>query len=106
MAEEQKKTRRRRNPPRSPLEYENRLIHLSYQQAEKQMEDGTAPAAVITHFLKLGTERERLERAKLEQETELARAKVMSLERAERTEEMFKQAIEAMSNYKGSAPDG
>ena len=93
MAEEQKKTRRRRNPPRSPLEY------------EKQMEDGTAPAAVITHFLKLGTERERLERAKLEQETELARAKVMSLERAERTEEMFKQAIEAMTNYKGSVPD-
>lgn len=103
MVENEKSPKRRRTPPKTPVEYENRLISLAMKQAERQLADGTAPAAVVTHYLKLGTVREEIERDKLRQETELARAKVEALEREERTQEMFDEAIKAMSRYKGSA---
>ena len=58
---------------------ERQLIALAFDTAEKQMLDGTASAQVITHYLKLGTPRERLERKKLEEENALLRAKVENI---------------------------
>jgi hypothetical protein len=57
---------------------------------------------VITHFLKLGTERERLERVKLEQETLLAQAKVEQLAMAGRIEELYSEAMDAFRGYQPS----
>ena len=56
---------------------------------------------VITHFLKLGTERERLEREKLEKENELLRAKTEAIESGEEMKGLYEEAIKAMRNYAG-----
>ena len=64
--------------------------------------EGTASSQVITHFLKLGTERERLEREKLEQENLLTREKINSLRSEKDAKQMYKDAIAAMKKYGGN----
>ena len=54
-------------PARTPEARENQLIALAIDQAEKQLRDGTASSQVITHFLKLGSSRERMEKELLEE---------------------------------------
>lgn len=91
----------RRPPAKTPEGRENQLISLAIDLAEKQLQEGTATSQVITHFLKLGTERERLERQKLEQENLLIQEKINSMKSAERVEELYQNAISAMKSYNG-----
>ena len=81
---------------------ENQMISLAVDLAEKQLRDGTASAQVITHYLKLGATTQRLEMAKLENENKLLEAKTKALESAERVEELYTNAINAMRNYSGA----
>lgn len=92
-------------PALSPESKNNELIALATALAERQIREGTASSQVICHYLKMGTEKERLERVKLEEENKLLRAKTASIESSQRTEELFREAIEAMSRYKGSSGD-
>lgn len=97
----QKRGRRRRAPATTPEARENQLISLSYDVAEKQLEEGTASAMVLTHFLKLGTARARLEEKKLEQENILLAARTEALENSTKIEELYSKALKAMSDYQG-----
>jgi len=69
--------------------------------AEEQLMKGTASAQVITHYLKLGTEREKLERDRLRSENKLLIAKVEALESSVRLDEMYAEALRAMRSYQG-----
>lgn len=90
----------RMQPPAiSPDAREKQLINLAINLAEKQLAEGTASAQVITHYLKLGSMREKLEREKLEKENELLRAKTEALESARRVEELYSEAIRAFKSY-------
>lgn len=93
--------RPRRPPARTPNAREQQLIALAVDEAERQIVSGRASAQVITHFLKLGTEREKLEQQRLTQENELLKAKVDALASAARVEELYDQAIKAMRSYAG-----
>ena len=95
---------RNRRPAYTPDARENQLIALAMDAAEKQLIEGTASSQVIAHFLKLGSSRGRLEKAKLERETALLEAKKETLESAQRTEEIYAKALEAMKRYSGSDP--
>jgi hypothetical protein len=77
------------------------MVSHAIDLAEKQILDGTASSQVVTHFLKLGSTRERLEQARLESENELARAKIESIESQKRVEELYVDAIRAMRSYIG-----
>jgi hypothetical protein len=66
-----------------------------------QLEKGTASAQVITHYLKLGTTRERLEQERLKGENALLKAKVEALASAARVEELYANALKAMRAYSG-----
>jgi hypothetical protein len=77
------------------------MIELADQLAERQMREGTASAQVITHYLKLGSSRERLEQEKLGLEQELLRAKTEQIASSARQEELFSEAIRAMRAYQG-----
>jgi hypothetical protein len=93
---------RPRRPAAKTIEArERQLVALAFDVAEQQMLDGTASAQVITHYLKLGTPRERLERKKLEEENALLRAKVEGMASAARVEELYEGAIRAMRAYSG-----
>jgi hypothetical protein len=95
-----------RRPPARTLEgRENQLIAKAYELAEKQIDDGSASAQVITHFLKLGTEREKLERQKLTKETLLLQAKIDGAASQARVEELYGKALNAMRAYAGQDPD-
>lgn len=77
------------------------MIELADQLAERQLREGTASAQVITHYLKLGSSRERLEQHKLGLETELVKAKTEAIANQAKTEELFANAIKAMRMYQG-----
>lgn len=94
---------RTRAPALTPEAREAQLINMAMTAAEKQMEEGTASAQVITHFLKLGTERARLERERIAAEVELANAKVESIRSQQTSEELYREAIEAFRSYGGSS---
>lgn len=88
-------------PARTPEARENQLISLAVDLAETQLREGTASAQVITHFLKLATKRAELEREKLVQENKLLEAKTDSLQSQKKTEELYRDALEAMKSYSG-----
>lgn len=79
------------------------MISMAMDLAEKQLLDGTASAQVISHYLKLGSTRERMEQERLVKENELLTAKVEMLASAKRVEELYEQALNAMRNYSGQA---
>lgn len=92
---------RRRPPAKTPEERENRMISLATNLAERQLEDGSATAQVITHFLKLGSTREKLEQEKLRRENELLETKAEVMASAKRVEELYATALDAMRSYAG-----
>lgn len=95
-------TRRSSRPALTPEARENQLISLAVDVAEEQLRNGTASSQVITHYLKLGSTKERLEREKLERENELLRAKAEAMQSAQRVEELYTNALNAMRNYSGN----
>lgn len=93
-------------PGLTPEARENQLISLAVDLAERQLIEGTASSQVITHYLKLGSTREKLERERLEEENKLLKAKTEQLQSMKRMEELYADAITAMKNYSGQGdPD-
>lgn len=80
---------------------ENEMVSLAIDLAERQLSEGTASSAVIVHYLKLGSTKERLEKEKLRQENELLKAKTEALQSAKRVEELYSEALNAMRAYAG-----
>ena len=92
-------------PALTPEARENQMISLAVDLAEKQLQEGTASSQVITHYLKLGSMRERLEREKLADENKLLRAKTKSIEEAADMKDLYVNAIKAMARYSGNGDD-
>lgn len=99
----------RRKPQRRPAlteeGRENQLISSAIDLAEKQIAEGTASSQVITHFLKLGSTREKLEQDRLRRENQLLESKVEMLASAKRVEELYESALNAMRLYSGRIND-
>lgn len=90
-----------RRPALSEEARENQIIADAYDLAEKQIREGTASSQVITHFLKRGSMKEKLEMERLKEENKLLRAKTKSLEDQGEYKELVAAAIKAMRNYSG-----
>lgn len=99
--EEVESPSRRRAPATTPEARENQMIALAVDLAEKQMLEGTASSQVISHFLKLGSTKERLEKEILEKQKELITAKTESIQSGKRVEELYSNALNAMRKYNG-----
>lgn len=96
---------KRFRPALSPEAREAQLISLATDLAEKQLREGTATSQVISHFLKLGSTKERIEKEILEKQKELIEAKTEALQSAKHVEELYANALEAMRKYSGSSMD-
>lgn len=92
---------RKMRPALTPEARENQLISLAVDLAEKQLRDGTASSQIITHYLKLGSTKEKIEKEILEKQKELIEAKTQSLQSAKRIEELYENALDAMRRYSG-----
>ena len=92
-------------PALTPEARENQMISLAVDLAEKQLQEGTASSQVITHYLKLGSMREKLEREKLAEENKLLRARTKSIEESADMKDLYEKAIKAMQRYSGNGDD-
>lgn len=88
-------------PKRSstPEGRENQLIALAIDLAEKQLMEGTASSQVITHYLKLGSTKERLEKEKLEAENAFLKAKKEAIQAQQKDEEFYERVMQALKSY-------
>lgn len=89
-------------PALSPEARENQMVALAVDLAEKQLREGTASSQVITHFLKIGSMKEKLELETMRKEQELLEAKTQALKDAKTLEEVYTNALNAMRAYTGS----
>lgn len=93
---------RRRRPATTPEAREVEISAYAYDLAEEQIRGGTASSQVITHFLKMGSTRERLEQQRIEHENELLQVKREAIQSQQRIEELYIDAIKAMKSYSGA----
>lgn len=94
-----------RRPPVSLEAQENLMISLAVQCAEKQLRDGTASSQVITHYLKLGSSKERIEKEILEKQKELIEAKTKNINSNSEAKELYANALAAFKLYSGAGGD-
>ena len=85
----------------TPEARENQMIALAVNLAEKQLREGTASSQVITHFLKMGSTKERMEKEMMQEQIKLLTAKTQALESAKHVEELYTEAIAAFRRYNG-----
>lgn len=96
---------RKMRPALTPEARENQLISLATDLAEQQLRDGTASSQVITHYLKMGSYKEKLEREKLQEENKLLKAKTEAIETSKESKALYEEAIKAMRRYSGNGGD-
>jgi hypothetical protein len=92
-------------PALTPEKREQQLISLAVDLAEKQLIEGTASSQVVTHYLKLGSTKERIEQEILEGQKELTMAKIQNLQSSKKIEELYEEALNAMRDYNGQGVD-
>ena len=98
-------TTRKIRPALTPEARENQMIALAVDLVEQRLLDGTASSQETTHFLKLGSMKNRLEMEKLQEENRLLKARTEALQSAKRVEELYSEAIKAMRRYSGQRSD-
>lgn len=107
MPKPSKKPEERDSPPptMTPARTRERRTQQLVLQAEALLEErlrnGKASPTEVVAVLKLGTEYERANLARIEAQTELLRAQRAKAEAETLNEKMFKEAIDAMSIYSG-----
>ena len=96
---------RRRPPAVTPEARENQLISLAVNLAEKQLFEGTASSQVMTHYLKLGSTKEKIEKEILIEQKELLKAKTEAMQSAKKVEGLIQDALKAMRSYSGNGDE-
>lgn len=91
--------KKRQAPAKTPEAREQQLIGLAVDLAEQQMRDGTASSQVITHFLKLGSTKDKIEKEILAEKKTLIKAKTEAMQSQKRVEELYEKALAAMRSY-------
>lgn len=92
---------RRKRPAATPEARENQMIAMAYDLVEERLLAGTASPSETTHFLRLGSTKERVEKEILELQKELIAAKTEALQSSRRTEELYENAMTAFKLYSG-----
>lgn len=97
-------TKREITPPINDEALENKLIELAFRQAQGQLEDGSASSQIVTHFLRLGSIRAKIELEKLELENRLLEEKIQAEQSGQRLNEMFGEVLAALKSYSYAPP--
>lgn len=92
-------------PALTPEARENQLISLSYDLVEQRLRDGTASSQETTHFLKLASQKTKLELERQKLENELIRAKTQAIRDQADMKVLYADAIAAMRRYSGHGSD-
>lgn len=93
---------KRIRPALTPEAREQQLIGLAVDLVEKRLLEGTASSQEVTHFLKLASTREKMERDILREQAKLIKAKTQNLESVQEIKDLYANALQAMRAYTGS----
>lgn len=88
-------------PARSDVEEERRAGGLAMDLAMKWLSEGTAPAQIVTHFLKINSQKEQAELLKIQKEIALLEAKTEAVQAAKDQDDKYQEVIRAISAYAG-----
>lgn len=83
---------------------EKKMIALAYSQAEKELQEGTASSQIVTHFLRLGTQRAKLEEAQIMLQNSLIQEKIIEAQESQKVAEMVDDVLKALRRYSYSPP--
>lgn len=92
-------------PALTPEARENQMISLAMDLVEQRLRNGTASSQETTHFLKLATTKEQLEKEKLKTENKLLQARIDNLEMQSTSASLYSDALKAFSTYSGKKED-
>ena len=92
-------------PATTPEGREDQMIAYAVDLAEQQLRNGTASSQVITHYLKLGSMREKYEKQKLQEEITLLRARTEAIKAEKNRDALYAEAIAAMQRYRPHGED-
>lgn len=88
-------------PALTPEAREGQMISLAVDLVEQRLRDGTATSQETTHYLKLASQRERLNMKKMEKEIEMMDAKIQSLQTRDDLKDLLDEALSAFKRYSG-----
>lgn len=83
---------------------EDQLTNLAYNLVEQRFLDGTASPAETTHFLKVGSSRQKEEIEKLRAEKDVLHARIKEMENRTSGEQLLSEALAAFRGYSGQGP--
>lgn len=89
----------KKRKPRTVKSRDRMLINLATERVEQRLRDGTATAAEIIHYLRLGSEANELETEMLKEKTKMIKAKTSAIQTNERMVELYDEAKKVMSKY-------
>lgn len=84
---------------------ENQMIALSMDLVEYRLRNGTASSQETTHFLKLGSQKARLELEVLETQKDNLKAKTQAIASSQTSEELYREALKAFTKYSGNGEE-
>lgn len=84
---------------------ENQIIRLAYDLVEERILKKTATSQEVTEFIRLGSTKAQLEKAKLAGENQLLEAKRAALESQKKIEELYEKAMKSFRTYSGQDQD-
>lgn len=89
----------------SPEEVERIMAYKATMLAMKQLDEGTARAQVITHYLQVASPRENIERRMLEAKIALLEGQLAACRNEIETNRLITEAIESLKFYRGGTDD-
>ena len=97
----QSEAARKYPPALSPEAQENQMISMAMDLVKQRLLDGTASSQETTHFLRLGSTKERIEKEILEKQKMLIDAKTELIKSTRNSEELLDKAMKAFGTYQG-----
>ena len=91
-------------PPINDESLEKKMVALALKQAQLQLEEGTASSQIVTHFLRLGSIKAKIELEKLELENRLLEEKILAERSGQQLNEIFTEVLEALKSYSYRPP--
>lgn len=92
-------------PALNPEMREQQLISLAVDLVEQRLRDGTASAQETTHFLKLASQKTKIELERAKLENQLIEAKTKAIYDQADLKTLYQDAIAAMRRYSGHGSD-
>lgn len=94
-----------RAPATTPEQWENRITAKAMELVERQIEDGTVSAQVLSVYVRNASSRMQLENEKLRTENDLLKTRMKSIESGEAREQDYQAVLKALSKYQGREED-